>query len=422
MNNPSFSFSRQALIAALISTAFPLASQAAAGRVEFAVGTVNAVGRDGSSRVLKKGGEIDNGDTIQTAEGRAQIRFSDGGYISLQPNTEFKVEDYSYNGKPDGSEKGVFTLVKGGLRAITGAIGHTNKQAYRVNTPVATIGIRGTEYLAQYGGTKLLVKVGNGAVYLVNSAGDIVLYKGQVGEVGEGTKPQYSSEQPSVAAAGPAGGTPQETQEQQGNQEQEQIFLAGELRTADGEPCAISDTCFNGHDFPQLDQLNQLLQGPLANLSQLAALDAGAVYTATNAVTMSGASGSSTGTSTSALLVNFMEYNASFVMSAEFSSGALSGKTVHGGVDGHLNPETGGFSFGTGTTHTVSGESLYGTGSLNIHSAALNSANLSRATVQYSFTDGYAFMNSGNITAHMRGIAFPNSSINYPSDPSTSAH
>jgi len=420
MNTPSFSLSRQALIAALISTAFPLASQAAAGRVEFAVGAVNAVGRDGSARTLTKGGEIDNGDTIKTAEGRAQIRFSDGGYISLQPNTEFKVEDYSYNGKPDGSEKGVFSLVKGGLRAITGAIGHTNKQAYRVNTPVATIGIRGTEYLAQYGGTKLLVKVGNGAVYLVNSAGDIVLYKGQVGEVGEGSKPQYSSEQPSVAAAGPTGGTPQETQEQQGQQEQEQIFLAGELRTEDGAPCAISDNCFSGHDFPQLDELNQLLQGPLANLSQLAALDAGAEYIATNTVTMSASAGSSTGTSTSKLLVNFSEYNASFVMKAEFNSGDLSGKTVHGGVDGHLNPETGGFSFGSGTTQTEHGESIYGTGSLNIHSAALNSANLSRATVEYSFTDGYAFMNSGHITAHMRGIASPNSSINFPS--SSSSH
>jgi len=419
MNNPSFSFSRQTLIAALISAAFPLTSQAAAGRVEFAVGSVNAVGRDGSSRALTKGGEIDNGDTIQTAEGRAQIRFSDGGYISLQPNTEFKVEDYSYSGKPDGSEKGVFSLVKGGLRAITGAIGHTNKQAYRVNTPVATIGIRGTEYLAQYGGTKLLVKVGNGAVYLVNSAGDIVLYKGQVGEVGEGTKPQYSSEQPSVAAAGPAGGTPQETQEQQDNKEQEQIFLAGELRTEDGAPCAISDTCFNGHELPHLDQLNQLLQGPLANLSQLAALDAGAEYTAINSVTVAGASSSlSYGSATSKLFVNFMEYNASFTMKADFSSGPLGGKTVHGGVDGELNPETGMFAFGTGTTQTEYVGSSYGTGSLNIHSAALNSANLSRATVEYSFTD-YNGFHSNNITAHMRGIASPNSSINFPSHPST---
>ncbi|HWU82702.1 MAG TPA: FecR family protein, partial [Methylophilaceae bacterium] len=201
MNQPVFNLNRQALIAAMISAAFPLSTQAAVGRVEFAVGNVNALGQDGNARSLAKGGEINNGDTIQTIDGRAQIRFSDGGYISLQPNTEFKVEDYNYNGKSDGSEKGFFSLVKGGLRAITGAIGHTNKQAYRVNTPVATIGIRGTEYLAQLNNTRLLVKVGNGAVYLVNAAGDIVLYKGQVGEAGPSTKPKYSSDQLTLGAA-----------------------------------------------------------------------------------------------------------------------------------------------------------------------------------------------------------------------------
>lgn len=415
MNTPAHSLNRKAFIAVLISAAFPLASQAAAGRVEFAIGGVNALSLDGSKRTLAKGGEINNGDTIQTTDGRVQIRFSDGGYISLQPNTEFKVEDYSFSGKSDGSEKGLFSLVKGGLRAITGAIGHTNKQAYRVNTPVATIGIRGTEYLAQYGGTKLLVKVGDGAVYLVNSAGDIVLYKGQVGEVGEGSKPQYSSEQPSVTAAGPEGGTPQETQEEQQNQQQqENIFLAGELRTEDGSPCDVNDVCYQEIALPDLDQLNQLLQGPLANLGQLAALDAGAVYTATNAVTMSGCT-PSYGSATSVLLVNFMSYEASFIMNAEFNSGALNGKTVHGGVDGYLNSEGGTFSFGSGTTQVVAGSSVLGTGSLNVGSAALDSANLSKAMVNYSFTEGYNNSNSGNITAHMNGIAFPNSSINFPS-------
>ena len=277
MNQPIFNLNRQALIAAMISAAFPLGTHAAVGRVEFAVGNVNALGQDGNARSLSKGGEINNGDTIQTIDGRAQIRFSDGGYISLQPNTEFKVEDYNYNGKADGSEKGFFSLVKGGLRAITGAIGHTNKQAYRVNTPVATIGIRGTEYLAQVFNTRLLVKVGNGAVYLVNAAGDIVLYKGQVGEAGPGSKPKYSSDQLTLGAAGPTGGTPQQTQQDQQNQQnQNNVFQVGELRTADGSPCAIDDTCFGG-DITQLDQLNQLLQGPLANLSQLAALNAGAL-------------------------------------------------------------------------------------------------------------------------------------------------
>lgn len=406
MNKPTFNLNRQAFIAALISAAFPLSSHAAAGRVEFAVGGVNALGQDGTTRSLAKGGEINNGDTIQTIDGRAQIRFSDGGYISLQPNTEFKVEDYSYSGKSDGSEKGFFSLVKGGLRAITGAIGHTNKQAYRVNTPVATIGIRGTEYLAQYNNTKLLVKVGDGAVYLVNSAGDIVLYKGQVGEAGEGSKPQYSTEQPSVGSAGPTGGTPQQTQQEQQNQQQQQnIFVAGELRDESGDPCAVTNTCFTQN----LDQLNQLLQGPLANLSQLAALNAGAVYAAQNLVTLTGFSGSTmTGNIVSALAVNFMTYDAVFSVGGNLQQGASGPVFTVGGVaHGYstfgkgLNPANGLLAFDPGTL-SYSGSGVSGADSLNVNSAALNSTNLSKATVVYMMSLlGY----SGTTTANMIGYA-----------------
>jgi hypothetical protein len=413
MNMPVFNLNRQALIAAMITAAFPLTSQSAVGRVEFAVGSVNALGQDGSARSLAKGGEINNGDTIQTIDGRAQIRFSDGGYISLQPNTEFKVEDYTYNGKADGSEKGFFSLVKGGLRAITGAIGHTNKQAYRVNTPVATIGIRGTEYLAQFNNARLLVKVGNGAVYLVNQAGDIVLYKGQVGEAGESSKPKYSSDQPVVGSAGPTGGTPQQTQQEQQNQNnQNNIFVAGELRTEDGSPCAIADTCFSG-DLVQLDQLNQLLQGPLANLSQLAALDAGAVYSATNPVVLTcGFCGNSTGSVTTAMYINFMTYDVDLSMLATLTTGYLGGKTVQGYAFGNLalNPANGAITSFSGSTSTFSGTSSFGnTGFLNVNAGSLNSSNLSKATVNYTFSAGDN--STAGVSANMDGVAVPNSSV-----------
>lgn len=415
MNMPVFNLNRQALIAAMITAAFPLSSQSAVGRVEFAVGSVNALGQDGNARSLAKGGEINNGDTIQTIDGRAQIRFSDGGYISLQPNTEFKVEDYTYNGKSDGSEKGFFSLVKGGLRAITGAIGHTNKQAYRVNTPVATIGIRGTEYLAQFSNARLLVKVGNGAVYLVNQAGDIVLYKGQVGEAGESSKPKYSSDQPVVGSAGPTGGTPQQTQQEQQNQQnQNNIFVAGELRTEDGSPCAITDTCFSG-DLVQLDQLNQLLQGPLANLSQLAALDAGALYTATNSVVLTNACSflNSTGSVTTAMYINFMTYDVDLSMLTSLSSGYLAGKYVEGYAYGNaaLNPGNGAIASFSGTTYTFdsSGSSFGGTGFLSVNAGSLNSSNLSKATVNYTFSDGVG--STAGVSANMDGVAVPNSSV-----------
>jgi len=198
----------RALLLALISAYYPMSALAAAGKVEFVVGNVAAIGQDGRSRPLAKGADIDAGDTIQTGDGRAQVRFIDGGFISLTPNTEFKVNEYNYSGKADGTEKGFFGLVKGGLRAVTGAIGHTNKKTYLVNTPVATIGIRGTEFLATMD-EKLIVKVGDGAVYIVNAAGDIVLYNGQSGTVDSpDSPPRYTNDEPRVNAAGPAWGTP----------------------------------------------------------------------------------------------------------------------------------------------------------------------------------------------------------------------
>ncbi len=175
-----FRLTRQAALLALISAAFPAAGLAApAGRVDFAVGEVTATGTDGRARALAKGSEVSQGDTIVTgASGRAQIRFSDGAYSSLQPQTTFRIDDYQYAGQADGSEKGFFSLVKGALRTITGAIGRVNRNTYKVNTPTATIGIRGTEYLAREVNS-LDVTVGEGLIEICNAAGCIIIGEGE---------------------------------------------------------------------------------------------------------------------------------------------------------------------------------------------------------------------------------------------------
>ena len=234
-----FQLNRKAFILALISAAFPTVAMAEiAAKVEFASGNVQAVGLDGQTRSLNKGAEINSGDTIDTANGRTQLRFGDGGYISLQPNTKFRVDDYNFEGKTDGQEKSFFTLIQGGLRAITGAVGHVNKNAYRINTPVATIGIRGTEFLAFYD-TRLLVRVGNGAVYVSNDGGDLTLFQGQTGEVkGKDTKPTYTNDQPVVGAAGPTGGKPQEKPQDDGN-----VFNVAEQYNDDGSSCTLTGNC-----------------------------------------------------------------------------------------------------------------------------------------------------------------------------------
>lgn len=146
------------------------AHAASAARVEFVAGRALAVDANGKERELARGSEVTQGDTVDTKDARVQLRFSDGAFVSLQPQTRFRIDQYRYEGRADGNERGIFSLLQGGLRTITGLVGRTNKRNYQVNTSVATIGIRGTEYTA-YIGAGLTGSVGEGQIAVCNAGG-----------------------------------------------------------------------------------------------------------------------------------------------------------------------------------------------------------------------------------------------------------
>lgn len=196
-----------AALTALVLAAFPLTGHCvAAGHADFVIGNVEAVAPDGARRTLTKGGEINAGESVNTGSGaRAQIRFSDGGYVSLQPDTLFRLDDYNYESKPTGKEKSFFSLLKGGLRTITGMIGRINRDNYRLVTPVATIGIRGTGYNAVLG-EGLVVNVADGIISLTNKGGTLILAQGQSAFVADiNTPPALTFEQPATPPAALSG-------------------------------------------------------------------------------------------------------------------------------------------------------------------------------------------------------------------------
>ena len=125
------------------------AAEDPAATVLYAFGSVSALDRAGRERALARGAPVYSGETVQTLAGRTHLRLTDGGFAALQPNTSYKFEDYSWSGSADGSEKGVFSLLRGALRVVTGAIGKANRSSFRLTTPTATIGIRGTSGLIQ---------------------------------------------------------------------------------------------------------------------------------------------------------------------------------------------------------------------------------------------------------------------------------
>ena len=123
---------------------------AEAGKVLMSLGDVK-VTRGGKAIPLKKGDGVQAGDIIVTGPtSNAQVRMSDGAIMAIRAQTEFKINEYVFNGKADGSEKASLSLVKGGVRAVTGVIGRENKDNLKVDAVVATIGVRGTGFNIVY--------------------------------------------------------------------------------------------------------------------------------------------------------------------------------------------------------------------------------------------------------------------------------
>jgi FecR-like protein len=186
-NTPNrFRLSPRGAMIAIVSAAFSNPALANIGKVDFTIGNVTVTGSDGRGRPLTKGAEVKSGDKIlSSADGRAQIRFSDGGYVSLQPNTEFDIKEYRYSGKTDGTESALFGLFKGAMRTVTGLVGRTNKNRYQISTTTATIGIRGTGGLIAIGADGSTLVTGTSGIWtLSNKGGTIDIPAGTAGIAG----------------------------------------------------------------------------------------------------------------------------------------------------------------------------------------------------------------------------------------------
>jgi hypothetical protein len=134
------------------------------GVVAHLSGPLVAKKANGTVKVLAVKSEVENGDTLVSEKNTyAQIKFIDQGEITLRPNTTFRIENFAYDAaKPEG-DSASFDLVKGGLRSITGLLGHRNKEKFALKTPSATIGIRGTTFIAQYVPPPPMAPVGGAA-------------------------------------------------------------------------------------------------------------------------------------------------------------------------------------------------------------------------------------------------------------------
>jgi hypothetical protein len=202
--------------AVLALAAFASAAVASSGTITQLSGTLSVRKADGSVRILSQRSTIESGDTINTErESFAQIRFTDGGQVTLKPNSSVKIETFKFAEDKPQEDSFIYSLVKGGLRAVTGIVGKRSRDKYELGTATATIGIRGTTLSAddclnnRTGDCTRLdaavyVGVADGEVVVKNGQGELGLAAGQFGLIAPNQRPLFLSTDPGLQFTPPA--------------------------------------------------------------------------------------------------------------------------------------------------------------------------------------------------------------------------
>ena len=168
---------------AALTASVPLFAQTAQGYVQEVQGSVTGQVGAGQARSVSKGQTLPNNATVTTGpRSYAVLKFEDGTAVLLKENTSFQVQTYSYNSRAPETSSAIFNLVRGGMRMVTGLLASRNRDAVKVGSPLATIGIRGTEFVAELV-NPYFIQVINGTITVTNSAGAVVFNAGQAAVV-----------------------------------------------------------------------------------------------------------------------------------------------------------------------------------------------------------------------------------------------
>lgn len=160
------------LVGALVCWA-GAASAAMVARVSLAVGEVTLIKPDGASAALMRGAELAEQDRIVTGKnGMAMLVFTDQGRVAIRPDSELVIRKYADD--PTGQATQLqLDLMRGTVRQISGRAAQRQPDRYRLNTPIAAIGVRGTDFLA---------KASQGAVQTYVHEGAITVQPMQMGQ------------------------------------------------------------------------------------------------------------------------------------------------------------------------------------------------------------------------------------------------
>ena len=142
------------------------------GEATLVIGVARIVNASGQVVQADKGAAIRVGDRIETGVGgHMHLRFVDGARVSVRPVSRLLIESYAHSGDKSALSAIKFRLDEGVARSITGAWGEAARDRFRLNTPMAAIGVKGTDFIVQSTPESTLVSVYSGAVLMAPLTG-----------------------------------------------------------------------------------------------------------------------------------------------------------------------------------------------------------------------------------------------------------
>jgi len=118
------------------------------GSITNQIKTVPQIVRDKNTLPGVKGTGVEMNDTIKTTLGIADITFVDDTKVQVNENSKLVIDDFVYDPKGKTPNKLGLKFAAGTVRYASGAIAHNNPNSVNINTPAATVAVRGTDFSA----------------------------------------------------------------------------------------------------------------------------------------------------------------------------------------------------------------------------------------------------------------------------------
>jgi hypothetical protein len=145
---------------------------------------IAAITRDKKDFEAKQNTSVNSMDVVKTGNGVVGITFEDNTKVRVTENSKLVIDDFVYDPKSKGSGKLAMKVAMGTVRYASGNIAHENNKNVAINTPTATVAVRGTAFTMTVDevGQSLIILLPNkdgsvGAIDVMTSAGTVSLNK-----------------------------------------------------------------------------------------------------------------------------------------------------------------------------------------------------------------------------------------------------